>query len=110
MKKYKKTNIKSPGTFQERTTWKKNRNFQARTNVTCNPVFQNTKNILAELHLLLAPDHEHKKVFSKVPVAGFSDGKSLKDYLVRTALPITNETRRCEPCGKLFSLWLNKTY
>ena len=31
---------------------------------------------------------------------GQCNGKSLKDYLVRAALPKTNETRRCEPCGK----------
>ena len=48
----------------------------------------------------LAPDKEHKKVFPDVPVEGFRNGKSLKDYLVRAALPKTNETRRCEPCGK----------
>ena len=35
-------------------------------------------NILQELHLLLAPDKEHKKVFPNVPVVGFCNGKSLK--------------------------------
>ena len=50
--------------------------------------------------MLLAPDKEHKKVFPDVPVVGFRNGKSLKDYLVRAALPKTNETGRCEPCGK----------
>ena len=28
------------------------------------------------------------------------NGKSLKDYLVGIALPKTNETGRCDPCGK----------
>ena len=69
-------------------------------NITNNPVFQNIIKILQELHLLLAPDKEHKKVFPDVPVVGFRNGKSLKDYLVRAALPKTNKTRRCEPCGK----------
>ena len=50
--------------------------------------------IFQELHLLLAPDKEHKKVFPDVPVVGFCNGKSLKDYLVRAALPKTNETGR----------------
>ena len=69
-------------------------------NITYYPVFQNIRNILQELHLLLAPDKEHKKVFPNVPVVGFRNGKSLKDYLVRAVLPRTNETGRCEPFGK----------
>ena len=50
---------------------------------------------------------KHKKVFPDVPVVGFRNGKSLKDYLVRVALPKTNETRRCEPCGKKTCLACN---
>ena len=50
--------------------------------------------------MLLAPNKEHKKVFPNVPVVGFRHGKSLKDYLVRAALPKTNETGRCETRGK----------
>ena len=49
-------------------------------NITYYPVFQNIENILQELHLLLAPDKEHKKVFLDAPVVGFRNGKSLKDY------------------------------
>ena len=81
-------------------------------NITYYPVFQNIRNILQELHLLLAPDKEHKKVFPNVLVVGFRNGKSLEDYLVRAVLPRTNETRRCEPCGKenLFSMQLDKNY
>ena len=48
----------------------------------------------------LAPDKEHKKVFPDVTVVGFRNGKSLKGFLVRAALAKTNETWRCEPCGK----------
>ena len=61
-------------------------------NITYYPVFQNIRNTLQELHLLLAPDKEHNKVFPDVSVVGFRNGKSLKDYLVRAALPKTNET------------------
>ena len=50
-------------------------------------VFQKSRNILQELHLLLAPDREHKKVFPDVAVAGFRNGNSFKDYLVTAALP-----------------------
>ena len=55
---------------------------------------------MQELHLLLAPDKEQKKLFSNVPVVEFCNGKSLNDYLVRAALPKTFETGRFEPCGK----------
>ena len=69
-------------------------------NITYYPVFQTIRNTLQELHLLLVPDKEHKKVFPDVSVVGFRNVKSLKDYLVRAALPKTNETGRCKPCGK----------
>ena len=68
-------------------------------NITYYPVFQNIRSTLQE-HLSLAPDKEHKKVFPDVPVVGFRNGKSLKDYLVRATLPKANETGRCEPCRK----------
>ena len=76
-------------------------------NITCYPVFQNMRKILQELHLLLAPDKEHKKVSPDVPVIGFRNGKSLKDCVVRATLPKTNETRRCEPFGKKTCLVCN---
>ena len=60
-----------------------------------------------ELHLLLAPDKEHKKVLPDVPVVGFQNGKSLKDCLVRAVLPKNIETRGCEPCGKKSCLVCN---
>ena len=63
--------------------------------------------MLQELHLLLAPDKEHRKVFPHVPVVGFRNCKSLKDCLVRAALPKTNETGRCEPYGKKTCLVCN---
>ena len=76
-------------------------------NITYYPDFQNIRNTLQELHLLLASDKEHKKVFPDVSVVGFRNGKSLTDYLVRTALPKANETGRCEPCGKKTCLVCN---
>ena len=69
-------------------------------NITYYPAFQNTKTILEELQILLAPDKEHQKVFPKVPIVGFRNGKSLKDHLVRASLPILNQTLGSEPCGK----------
>ena len=38
-------------------------------------------------NFLLAPDKEHKNVFPELPIVGLRNGKSLKDYLVRVALP-----------------------
>ena len=68
-------------------------------NITYYPVFQNITNMLQELHLLLAPDKEQKKVLSNVLFVGFRNGKSLKDYLIRASLPKTNESGRWESCG-----------
>ena len=70
-------------------------------------VLQNIRNILRELHLLLAPDEEHEKVFPDVSVVGFRNGKSLKDLLVRAALHKTNGTGICEPCGRKTCLVCN---
>ena len=59
---------------------------------------------MEELHILLTPNKEHKKVFPNMPVIGFRNGKSLKNFLVRATLPILNESRRYEPCGKKICL------
>ena len=48
-----------------------------------------------------------RRYFSNVLVAGFRNGKSLKDYLVRTALPKTNETGRYTTSGKKTYLLCN---
>ena len=61
--------------------------------------FQNVRNILQELHILLTPDLEHKKVFQDIPVVGFCNGKSLKDHLVRAKLPNVEKIGRSESCG-----------
>ena len=55
--------------------------------ITYYPVFFNVRGIMEELHILLTPNKEHKKVFPDVPVVGFWNCKSLKDYMVRAKLP-----------------------
>ena len=45
-------------------------------NITYYPIFLKLKNILFEIHLLLTPDREHRKVFQNVPIIGFKKGKS----------------------------------
>ena len=69
-------------------------------NITYCPAFRNVRSMIEELHILLTSNKEHKKVFPDVPVVGFRNGKSLKDYLVRAKLPKVDESGRCEPCGK----------
>ena len=70
-------------------------------NIIYYPAFQNVKAIIMEeLHIFLTPKKEHKKVFHNVPVIGFGNGKSLKDFLFKATLPKINGSGRCEPCGK----------
>ena len=61
-------------------------------NITYYPVFQNIRNILQEMHLLLALDKKHKKVFPNVLVAGLCIGNSLSQ--TSPTLPKTNEIER----------------
>ena len=69
-------------------------------NIAYYPAFQNVRSILEKLHILLTPNKEHKKAFSDVAVAGFRNGKILKDYLLRAKLLKLDKSGRCEPCGK----------
>ena len=69
-------------------------------NITYYPVFQNVRNILQELHILLILDQEHKKVFQNIPVARFRKSKGLKDNLVRAKIPNVEITGMPESCGK----------
>ena len=68
-------------------------------NVTYYPVCRHQKSQLKELHVILACEEDHKKVFPKVPVIGFKNNKNLKSHLVKAALPDINEVGRCEPCS-----------
>ena len=60
-------------------------------NITCYPAFQDTKNFLEKLQILLAPYKEHQKIFHNIPVVKFRNEKRLKDHLVRASLPIPND-------------------
>ena len=59
--------------------------------------FQNVRSIL---QISLTPNKEHKMIFTEFPIVGFRNGKSLKDYLVRAALPKMDNAGGSEPCGK----------
>ena len=69
-------------------------------NITYHPAFQNFRTIMEELHILLTPNKEHKKLFCNVSFIEFRNGKSLKDFLVRAILPKLNGGGRSEPCWK----------
>ena len=67
--------------------------------ITYHPVFRNIRQILKELHVILASDEEHKKVFPDVPMIGFKNNKNLKAHLVRSQLPDLDEVDRSKSCG-----------
>ena len=51
-------------------------------NMTYHPAFQNVRAIMEELHILLTPNKEHKKLFPNVLVIGFRNGNRLEGFLV----------------------------
>ena len=53
-------------------------------NITYHPVFRDVRKILEELHVILASDNEHKKVFPDVTMIGFKNNENLKAHLVQT--------------------------
>ena len=67
--------------------------------LTYHPVFWNFRKILEELHVILASDDGHKKVFPDVPMIGFIINKNLKAHLVRSQLPDLDEVGRSKLCG-----------
>ena len=73
-------------------------------NVTHYPLLRRLKSQLKELHVILACDEGHKKVFPEVSIIGFKNNKYLKSQLVRAALPDINELGRCGPCGGKLSI------
>ena len=60
-------------------------------NITYHSVFQDVRKILEELHVILAFDDDHKKVFPDVPMISFKINKNLKAQLVRSQLPDLDE-------------------
>ena len=70
-------------------------------NITSYAAFQNViMSIMEELYISLTPNKEHKKVLPDVPVVGFWNERSLKNYLVRAKLSKLEDGGRCEPIGK----------
>ena len=69
-------------------------------NITYYPVFKNIRIVLEELHILLAPDEQHRNVFTDIPRIGFKNGKCLKDHLVRSVLPKIDVADNSGPCSR----------
>ena len=67
-------------------------------NITHHPVFWNIRKLLEEVHVTLASDDGHKKVFPDVPMIGLKFNKTLKEHLVRSQLPDLYEVGRSKPC------------
>ena len=68
-------------------------------NITQPSVFRDVRKVLEELHVILASQNGHKKVFPDVPMAGFKINKNLKAHLVRSQLPDLYQAGRSKPCG-----------
>ena len=48
---------------------------------------------MRKIHILLACNNDHQKVFQDIPTVGFRRGKSLKDFLVRAKVPPLGDNR-----------------
>ena len=72
-------------------------------NIEYNPAFSKLSKILKEFDCILQGDEQHRNVFSETPMVGFSNGKSLKNILVRALLPKLDPSENengCVKCGK----------
>ena len=58
-------------------------------NIEYNPAFGKLSAVLKELDCILQGDEEHRKIFNDTSLVGFSNGKSLKNLLVRAVLPLS---------------------
>ena len=66
-------------------------------------MFRHLKSQLKELHIILACDEDHQKVFHEVPIISFKNIKDLKSHSVRAALPDINEKDR-------FRIWKKEKF
>ena len=71
-------------------------------NITYCPAFQNVRCMhIVRTSYFAPPDKEHKIVFTEFPMVRFRNSKSIKDYLVRAALPKIDNTEGPEACKKV---------
>ena len=72
-------------------------------NIEYNSAFRKIYKVLRELECILQGDTQHRKVFKDTPLIGFSNGKSLKNILVRAVLPKIKPLEKqagSKKCGK----------
>ena len=62
-------------------------------NITYYPVFKNIRIVLEELHILLAPDEQHRNVFTDIPRIGFKNGNVADNFG-----PCSGKRPPCELC------------
>ena len=74
--------------------------YRVSLNIAYHPVLRDTQKSLENIHWLLTPDRNHRDVFQEIPLVGFRNAKSLKDYLVRAKLPKENISLGCFHCKK----------
>ena len=74
-------------------------------NITYYPIFKNIRIVLEGLHILLARDEQHRKVFTDIPRIGFKNGKSLKDHLGRSVLTKVDVADNSGPCSGKSPPW-----
>ena len=72
--------------------------YSVSLNIIYHPVLRETRKTLDNVHLLLTPEKNHRDVFQEIPLVGFRNAKSLKDYLVRAKLPKENVSLGCFHC------------
>ena len=71
-------------------------------NITYCPAFENVRRMhIVRTSNFAPPDKEHKMVFTEVPIVGFGNSKSIKDYLVIAALPKIDNTEGPETYKKV---------
>ena len=67
-------------------------------NIPYHPVFRDVRKTLEELHVILASNDGHKKLFLDVPIIGFKINENLKAHLVKLQLPDLDEVGRSKQC------------
>ena len=84
--------------FLEKVNYQEEQN-KITFNITYHPVFRDVRKILEELHVILASDDGHKKVFPDFPMIGFKIYKTLKAHLIRSQSQDLDEVDKSKPCG-----------
>ena len=74
--------------------------YRVSHNIVYHPVLRDSRKTLDNVHLLLTTDKNHRDVFQEIPLIGFRNAKSLKDYLIRAKLPKENVSLGCFHCKK----------